>query len=302
MKSKPIVVAVGVIILGAGAVAAYLFLPRGGSEPLPLAPSLRLPMLLEGRPALPLEVEVDREEILRIFPRRATTVEPPLPPKADVHQRQQSDQDILEKVTSRWVYVGHLNLTGVPVGTFRYNDKPNADEQFQLRQGELHEGVTVYYLDSSKAMARYGSATIRLPLIGAREVPASERPQVALTSESVADATQAWLFYWEMFGKKHRELSKDYVPAPGEPFPPKQPQTKAEIKERIDGYLEFVQQQLQERKPHPSYEQSGFSLDDMRKRLYENFEIEMEPESSPEESVESSEEGIQIGDQPVEQP
>lgn len=301
MRRKPVILAVVAVLGGVILVGVYLFSPGRKTEPLRLAPNVGLPLLLEGRPSPPLEVEVDQEEILRIFPRRVTSVLPPSPPTTDERDSQRSDQDALEEITARWVYVGHLNLTGVPVGTFRYNDRPKTDNGFQVRQGDIHEGVTVYYLDSSKAMARYGSATVRLPLISARELTVEERTRMVAATEGVPDPTQAWLFYWEWFGKKKKQESKDYVPAPGEFFPPKEV-TKQELKDRIDHYLELIDERVRARKPHPKYDQTGISLDDIRKELYARYEIESEGGSSPEATPASNEGVINIGELPAEEP
>lgn len=245
---------------------------RGLLEP---APRVELPIRLEGRLAPPLEVQLDRQEILRIFPPNVSTVPTPAPPPVSVQKKTRSDQDVLEAVTSRWVYVGYANVGGIPIGKFRYNDRPQMRESFEVREGDVREGVTIYYLDGSKAMARHDTATIRLPLIDAIEIPISEHPHLVY-SENVPDPTLAWKRYWELWGKRFNEMAKDYVPAPGEHLPPKEPLPKEEMKQRIDTYLESVAQRMQERKTHPRYQDSSFSIDDMRERFYQRYGIQVE--------------------------
>jgi hypothetical protein len=280
MKTKTVLVIIGVVVLGVGGAIGYLQTREDEGEGLVLAPNVDLPLPLEGRPAQPLEVEMSREEILRIFPVKVSTVETQSRTSVETRESRDSEQDVLEKITSRWVYTDYVNLAGVSIGTFRYNDKPKMEESFEVREGDVHQGVTVFYMDNSKAMARYGSAVIRLPLVDTLEIPASEYPSLA-HMEGIPDPTRAYIRYRELWGKRYEQLAKDYVPAPGETMPPKEPLTKQELKERIDRYLEFVGQQVRERKPHPRYEQNEFSLEKLQGTLYQLYQIETAEESPP---------------------
>lgn len=301
MKSKALILAAGTLFLVAAGIAGYVSVRVGTEQPLELAPRMALPPPLGGESPPRLNVEVNRQEILQIFPPEVSVVPPPSPPAANVRESGRSDRDFLEAVTSRWVYVGYANVGGMPTGKFKYNDTPRMEESFEVRQGDAREGVTVYYLDNSKAMARHRSATIRLPLIDALEIPISEQPHLVYT-EFVPDPTLAFKRYWELYGKRHKELSKRYVPAPGEHLPPTEPLSKEEVKQRVDSYLEFVAQRLADRKPHPRYQDSQPSLDEMRKRLYEQYDIQVNQEVPPQGDLESGEIVPGEGESPGEGP
>jgi len=299
MKSKWGLAALFLVIVAGAAILVHLSGGKGEQDSMELAERTELPLGLEGRPAPPLEVDLDRQEILRIFPVRTVAVNPPPRPEPGVEAAPpRNDQDALEEVTSRWVYVSYANLAGVPIGGFRYNTDPKLEHGFEIREGEAREGVTVYYLDSAKAMARYGDATIRLPRIDTGEIPPADRSLVAAGAGFIPDSTAAWQRYWELYGKLAAERAKNYTPAPWEHMPPKEPLTREEIKRRADGYVEFVGQQIRVRKEYPRYRDVDVSTEAIRKHVYRQLKIDGEEtaaETPPEGESTESPGAIRVG-------
>jgi hypothetical protein len=235
-----------------------------------------LPLRLKGRPAPPLEVPVEREEILKVFPVRTSVVDDvPTPgPGEKVMRATRTDQDILEAVTSHWVYVSYANLAGVPIGGFEFNTPNRRGEGFELREGESRDAVTVYYIDNAKAMARYGDATIRLPRIDAAGINQADHRDILASGKFIPDSTLAWQYYYEYYVKWYKEENKHYDPAPGEHMPPEEPLSREQMRERVDSYLERVNRQMAVRKEHPLNRDPGVSIDEIRNRVYREHGLE----------------------------
>ena len=64
------------------------------------------------------------------------------------------------------------------------------------------------------------------------------------------------------------------MPAPGEHMPPSEPLSREQVRERVDSYLERVNQQLEVRKEHPMNQDADVSIDEIRNRIYQKHGLE----------------------------
>jgi hypothetical protein len=225
------------------------------------------PRLTEDLPSS-RSVDVDPDQIARLLPVAGTdTVADSTGETGDVRK---TDQDYLDSVVYRWVYLSFANVGGSKQGGFCYNI--GSRERFTINEGEDRDGVNLAYIDNSKAHIRYGSAMAVLPKMGEfradpKVVALSPDAKFDSSPEAVAKAKR---YYWEYYGKRLAYESRDYKPAQGERMPPKEPPSKAELEAGVEKYLDQVMERLAQRK---NQDGRTFTREELRDQLHKQFGV-----------------------------
>ena len=251
-------------------VSGVFFFGRQGSDSSGIRlvePRNLRPRLIEGLPNS-RPVEVDPEQVARLIPvEEANTI--PIS-NGETGIVKESDQDYLDSVVHRWVYLAYANVGGTKQGQFCYNI--GSRERFTVNEGENREDVNLSYLDNSKAHASYGTAMAVLPKMGEfradpRRVALSPDARFDSSPEAVAKAKR---YYWEYYGKRLEYESRGYQPAPGERMPPKEPPTREEVEANVEKYIDQVMERLEKRK---NQDGQTFTREGLRDSLHKRFGV-----------------------------
>lgn len=259
--------AIGILFLICA--GAMIFLGQGGdAKDIELLEHQNLQSSLSSGPLVPQTVSIDPAEVYKIVPIEQGDASSP--GGGETTQPGNADQDYLDSVVYRWVYIGFIEVGPTKQGSFIYNT--DNDVSFTLAEGASRDGVNLFYIDRSKARVKYRSAVAELPVVGDLRVSkrAIANPVFSDFDSSPEAIEKAKRLYYELYGKRFEFEGRKYTPKPGEMMPPKSTPSKEELEAGVEKYLDDIADRMASRK---NQDGAKFNKDEFRDELHKKYRI-----------------------------